>query len=673
MFEHKNSHNLLQARVAKKKQAAWAKPAKKTGFYVGVVAAVFGLIIVPFLIIGVLIFTHADKGRDALNAAVREVNGLNIDAAIVQADIAADEFAAAQQELGKLVLFRYIPYLDDRLDAADRLLATGSVTIGALKDLLGVVRDVVKVIGEGQNISATLDGSIPSAALLFQDLTPAQKRDLLASLSRNAPAIRSALGKIDTAQSSLQELGKSEAMAPFQNILAPLQSKLLKLRDGLSAILPVSEALPSILGFPDGKNYLIFLQNDTELRPTGGFLGVYALAKVKDADLVSLTSDDIYVLDAPFETRGDRPPAPAPITKYIGLKQWYLRDANWSPDFPTSAATMVKFFNEEAAVARPEQNVPIDGIIAFSTKPASDLLRITGPITVDGIKFDADNLVDELEFQVEVAFAQQGIDRGDRKDIVGKLMQEIVERLKGMSVANLIRVAGVVQDNLAEGHILLSMQDASLQRAILEHNWGGKMLPVNGDYLSIIDANLAALKTDPVMRRNITYTIAPEGEGYVAKAAITYQNTGKFDWKTTRYRTYTRVYVPAGSVLIGSSGAMENDKLKDPKRRPGTVDVLTELGRTAFGAFISIEPGEKKTLEFTYKLPPAVASAIKAGRYSLDVEKQLGTLGHGLTLDLDFGKKLSSAEPAEAQQNWGNGQYNYSTDLRTDKRFDVSF
>src|SRR3989344_8002630 len=36
-------------------------------------------------------------------------------------------------------------------------------------------------------------------------------------------------------------------------------------------------ALPDVLGFRGSKTYLVLLQNNTELRPTGGFMGAFAL------------------------------------------------------------------------------------------------------------------------------------------------------------------------------------------------------------------------------------------------------------------------------------------------------------------------------------------------------------------------------------------------------------
>jgi hypothetical protein len=86
-----------------------------------------------------------------------------------------------------------------------------------------------------------------------------------------------------------------------------------------------------------------------------------------------------------------------------------------------------------------------------------------------------------------------------------------------------------------------------------------------------------------------------------------------------------------------------------------------------------VEPGETRTLTFNYRLPSGLADEIGIGAYRLDVEKQAGVLEPGLTLDLDFGKKLRWADPSEDQRFFGDNKYGAATDLRIDRHFEVRF
>jgi hypothetical protein len=193
------------------------------------------------------------------------------------------------------------------------------------------------------------------------------------------------------------------------------------------------------------------------------------------------------------------------------------------------------------------------------------------------------------------------------------------------------------------------------------------------DVLMVVDANMASLKSDPVVERSIAYSIAPSGSGYRATAAITYKHTGSFDWKTSRYRTYTRLYVPAGTQLISVDGSLANDAIRNPSGAAGEVTTASELGLTSFGTFTSIEPGQSRTLTFVYTLPQSVADAINSGAYTLEILKQIGADPRDVTLNLDFNKNLSDASPAENSSQWGDDVYHLETALDQDVSFRVEF
>jgi hypothetical protein len=116
---------------------------------------------------------------------------------------------------------------------------------------------------------------------------------------------------------------------------------------------------------------------------------------------------------------------------------------------------------------------------------------------------------------------------------------------------------------------------------------------------------------------------------------------------------------------------MIDDKLHDASGAEGPVDVAPELGLTSFGAFISIEPGETRSLAFEYKLSDAVVSSIEAGNYSLREIKQVGAQNNRLTLTLAFGKKVASASVPEAREDWGDSAYHLVTTLDRDLAFEI--
>lgn len=643
----------------------------RTALFFGLLILLLIAFIYPFVRSGRAMLRHVEAGRADLAAAESYAEQLMIGDALHRLELAEVEFDSARRELDTLTPLSSAPYVGTRIKAADKLLLGGLIAVSAVREALHAVQSVFLLATEGEDMIGSVIGSLPSGDQPFSDLTMEKKQAVLAGLLDTSSHLSRSVSRIDQALLTLGEVPQGVLDVELYAEIDSAKEKLAEVQVMLQTLATATQNLPSFLGYPDAKRYLLFFQNNTELRPTGGFLGVYGLAEVQNAELLSSMADDIYALDGPSE-EVDRPAPPAPIQKYIRIDQWYLRDANWSPDFVESAKLMDQFYFEEAAVAGLDPQ-PIDGIVAFSPALASDLLRLVGPVTIDDKTFDADNLVDELEFAVEVGFREEGIPVFARKEIVEDLMKEVIRRLVELPLSRLVGALQLVERNLNEGHVLIWMKNPNLQSFVLDNDWGGRLQLSKSDYVTVIDANLAALKTDHAMSRNIDYSIRPVDGGYEARVAINYIHGGGFDWKTTRYRTYTRVYAPAGSELIRVEGALEDDRLRNPSGQPGTPDVYDELGLRVFGAFTSIEPGKTGTLAFVYRLPPAVVADIESGEYQLYFEKQPGTEDHGLTLDLDFGKNLTKAYPAEEPTEFGDSHYKYTTDLRLDREFSVGF
>lgn len=105
------------------------------------------------------------------------------------------------------------------------------------------------------------------------------------------------------------------------------------------------------------QRWVVMFQNITELRPTGGFTGSYALVELRNRTLQLLGVEDIYDADGQVARFRD---APLGIREYTsGNNGLRLPDSNWWPDFPTSAQTQLDFL----ADARREN---LTGLVAGS-------------------------------------------------------------------------------------------------------------------------------------------------------------------------------------------------------------------------------------------------------------------------------------------------------------------
>jgi hypothetical protein len=283
-------------------------------------------------------------------------------------------------------------------------------------------------------------------------------------------------------------------------------------------------------------------------------------------------------------------------------------------------------------------------------------------------------VADKLEYQVEIGYVGQGIPLAQRKEVLADLVNGMKSRLESLPASRWGEIAGLLEHDIEAKQFLVWSADPSTQKTAAAIGWSGRVAPPTwGDAQMVVDANLASLKTDPVVKRTISYEIAKNSSGQlVGRTRIRYQHTGSFDWKTTRYRTYVRLYVPDGSELIRATGILENDRTKNAAGAPGTVDVGSDLGFATFGAFTSVEPGQTKEVTFEYLLAPSVVDAIASGSYRLTEFKQAGAAAYGLTLSLDLGKKLSNAAPPEDPSHWGDTVYTLDATLDQDRTFQVS-
>ncbi len=575
----------------------------------------------------------------AFTRAKAHLRRLDLEAARHELSSARLSLDTVRQALHAVGVWRDLPGLGTQLRGLEDAATASVATLEAADELLAV----------GQTVRLSL--------------TPLQR------LSTSLPQLRLARDKLDVALELWNRIPHSELALPLRQALRPVARGLLALHSTLHQMLPLLEVAAPLAGYPDQSRILVLLQNSDELRPSGGFIGLVGKIVVEAGEIKEFAFTDVYNIDKLVTDTWTEVP-PAPLAQRLGVKAWYLRDANWSPDFPTSAERALDFY------ARETSSTPPTVVVAFEPALFATLLRLTGPITVDSKTFTATNFFDQLQYEVERGFLQTGTLFSQRKDIVGKLGAALLERLKTLPTERWHDVIQAITQALNSKHILLYARQPELLASFDANGWTGRAKTSSGDFIWVIDANLAALKTDGVMRKSVSYELdARQPKATIAHVKLTYSNTNQhINWRYTRYRSYTRVYVPEGSVLLSSSGSMQDDVYRTGGiKLSAPVDVTRELGKTVFGAFWSIEPGQTGTLEFTYKLPLSISDQIQADVYHLDWPKQPGADTTQLTLDLKFAKQVQAAHPPEHPTKWGDARYEYQTDSLMDRAFEITW
>lgn len=583
---------------------------------------------------------------------------------------ARTHFENAQDGLDRFKIYKAIPVVAKQIKAIENVIGAGINLSNGMIELAELGESVFAVIEE--------DG----AEVAIGDISPEKKRAMLKTLSESQVQLQAVKSEIELAVLLIEEIPDDGLLKQVKGAIEPVKQQLPLLEAVVNQVVPLAQTLPTIAGYPKEKTYLFLLQNNRELRPTGGFIGTYGILKLNSGEISQFDTDNIYNLDNPaadFVTE----PAPAPIAKHTSTQNALMRNINWSPDFPTTAAKAEDKYFEELELSPETEAIAVssvDGVIAITPTFIESLLRLTGPLTVDGLTFNEENLFETLEHEVEFAYYEKGISDADRKEIIGDLSSRLMDELFALEKSRFPELWQTFVDNVDQKQILIYLDDPITQQLVEEQNWSGEMKSYTGDYLMFVDANLAALKTDNVMERELSYSVAAEGNDYYGTASMLYRNTGTgFDGFHTRYRTHTRIYLPAGAELVESSGFLTNDKLNNGV--PTDPEVYTEsfthadgstVTYTVVAGFIAVEPRSEGTLQIKYKLPESVKAQINEGTYNLYIQKQAGTLAHTLTTTFDIGKRIDSGLPNESFSLEGENKGVFSTSLLTDREISVN-
>lgn len=611
-------------------------PVKKTKAWVKILLGL-GIFLLAFIIYnavaGFLIYQKGLKlieSGKALSASAQTQDLTKINAEIVNTKRSLDATAATY----KLVAWeKFIPFIGAYISDGSHALAAGQAGLDAGNVLLNVIEPYSDLLGFA-------GGKAVLGAKTGEETAQDRIDFIVKTIPDLLPKIDAVSAKVKIIQDEISQINPDRYPEKVKGIA--VRSQIKKAEDLVSEASvflvngkPFLESAQYLLGVDSPRTYLVLFQNDKELRPTGGFMTAYAILKIDKAKVSTVSSSDIYSLDAVYKPAVQ---APAPIVKYIKgpyvlSQKWRLRDMNWSPDFAT-AMEMVVPAAQKSGVGK------IDGVIAVDTQLLVNILDAIGTIGVPGYgnystktdpRCNCPQVIYELESFADVEgpiiwdpvtgkIIQRPAHSDNRKAIIGPLMNSILANAMGQPKEKIPALLEAGFKSLSEKHVLFYMLDNVTQKAVADFGLGGTINQTyQGDYLHVNDANLGGRKSNLYAYESVEQNIEVAGDGTVTKTVtITYQNPEKQDgWLNSVLPTWVRVYVPKGSQLITSEGL---DAKADP---------YEELGKTVFAGYFQLRPEGVSKVTFKYKLPFKVT-----GAYKMLIQKQPGTDGFIYTINL---------------------------------------
>lgn len=597
------------------------KPMKIPKKYITVI----GIIVLILLIFSILtaylgrdfylsLKTTTNTGREVAAAFKTQ----NIEEGKTKLQKLKDSLTVTQNKYSRMAYLKYIPFLGSYYSDGTHFINAGQSGIDAgliAADALVPYADLLGLKGKGTFVGGSADQRIQTAVKTLDKVTPKIK-----DISDKIADVKSELDQVDPNRYP-EKIGNTEVksrLVSIRSIFDESANLFINAR-------PLLEELPQILGQPNPKRYLVLFQNDKELRATGGFITGYAIFKVEQGKLSVEKAEDIYKLD---DSKTKKFPAPPEILKYHeGVFTLELRDSNLSPDFTVS---MKKF--EDLLTSVP--NFPkYDGIIAIDTHVLVESMKILGSIPAYGTNFTAENdkrcncpnVIYELELFADKPVAYQN---GSRKDIIGVLLYQILQKALGVSPSQYWgKLFQMALSEMQEKHILFYFHDDKAQSGFTALNFSGQIRNYDGNYLHINDVNFAGAKSNMFVQEFVKYDLSTDQNGAgTVTLTIDYKNPAPPSdcglesgglCLNGLLRNWLRIYVPKGSQLLDFKGS-EKDTV-----------TYEDLGKTVFEGFLTVKPQGASQVIVRYKLPMKLE---KGKTYSMLVQKQPGTDNNEYTI-----------------------------------------
>lgn len=432
-------------------------------------------------------------------------------------------------------------------------------------------------------------------------------RALVNSLSESSPLV-------SDASQNLAKVSLSVLPTAYKSKFAQVQELFPLLEKSYQRLLNVSDSLLEMLGENEQKRYFVVFQNNSEIRASGGFIGSVALMDIYQGKIRNLEIPQ----GGAYDFKGSllaRVISPQPL--HVINPVWQLQDANWFFDWPTSAKKINWFYQKSGGPT-------VDGVIALNTFVLRDLLKVTGPIDLPsyGKRITAGNFMAELQKSVEIEYK----DKQRPKEIIAELAPLVLKKIFALNGPDYLKVAEVLNTAADQKNVMVYLTDLRLQAKIASLGWAGEIKDTGRDYLAVVDTNIGGQKTDAVIKESVRHQAEIQADGSVVdKVIIARSHTGAKGalFNGVRNNDYLRVYVPEGSEFLEATGfdqpgqykfqAVPEDYLPDPLWAPieesaqtdeaSGSKIYVENGKTVFANWLSLEPGQTRTVTLKYKLP----------------------------------------------------------------------
>ncbi len=374
-----------------------------------------------------------------------------------------------------------------------------------------------------------------------------------------------------------------------------LPAPLLQLIPSSAKLL--SQLTPTLQSLTTGTHrWLVLFQNHHELRPTGGFMGSYAVLTVVEGQLLEVAVEDIYDADGQFTGYIAAPPG---VQEYLssnhGLR---LPDANWDADFPTSAQTVLKYF----ALS---DRTHIDLVAAVTLDLAQQILAVTGPIYLP----DYQTSVNSETLPTVLGSHRNNYFPGSiqKKHMLAHLLTQLRLTAGKLSQTQITQLLNLAHNSFQAKSIQIFGVDPVTQSQLVDAGVSGALPGGTQDLVALVEANVGINKSNRAVTRSYDLdldqyrvgvsTLFTNGNAPLDAQALA--NLPASSSAHLAYVNYQRVLVPASWQV--SEITFDGQSISDWHERIFQTDTQT---LKEIGLLIVVPELSSRRLSLEFSTPP---------------------------------------------------------------------
>jgi hypothetical protein len=366
-----------------------------------------------------------------------------------------------------------------------------------------------------------------------------------------------------------------------------LVSKLAEAKTQLDNGLTMTATLRSMLAGP--RTYLILAGNNAEMR-SGGITTAAGLIHFEGGDMNTgqfISSFDLFLPDS------KRVPVPPEINHLYGWmspgQEWRTTDT--SPNWPAVA----KVYSQMSA------NSPfgkVDGVLFVDVLTLRSVLGVIGPVTVNGVKYSAGNVLPQVLFTNYLRFPTAD-QTNARRDVQSNVAKAAFTALRGGNFS-IPKLAHELETDAKGRHLLAWSADAAEEAMWTKLGAAGALGP---DDLMVSVQNVSASKLDFFLKPIVTMHVQQFSEHQQVDMYVTVTNprrpvTSAYIEGGTKccvvpgdQRIYLLFYLPASTYNMVSYN-------------PEFSTVGTDGGMRVVGMIYVVPYGQLSQVHISFFLPP---------------------------------------------------------------------